>query len=151
MKRAIICALVATTVGLTGCSTNTQGENTAIGAGTGAVAGGIAGAAISSGAGPIAVGALVGAVLGGIIGHSMDSTDTTKTYSVIDKNRTNQTTTWKNRKTGVTYTMTPTSGFFTVKGNPNCRKYHFTSNKHGKIHSHNGIACHRKDGTWYSV
>ncbi len=63
---------------LTGCSTNTQQQNTVGGAATGAVVGGLAtGLAGATGWG-IAGGVLAGGLIGGLIGHSMDSTDTAK-------------------------------------------------------------------------
>jgi len=140
-----------TTIGLVGCSTNSQKENTGVGAVTGGVIGGVGAAVV--GASPVgAVASVVGgAIIGGVIGHSMDSTDSVKGSTVIQNNPTNHTTKWVNHKTGVTYTMTPTSDLFTVNGNPNCRKFYFTSTKHGKMHHRNGTACLMQDGNWHSV
>jgi surface antigen len=154
MKQVFTKIALVMMIGLTGCSSNTQKENTGIGVATGAVVGGLAGSLVGGGTGKaIAIGAgiVAGALIGGSVGSSMDSTDNSKTYNVINTNKTNQTTKWVNSKTGVAYTMTPTSEFFTVNGNPNCRHYHFTATKQGKTSSYNGIACYRKDGSWYSV
>jgi surface antigen len=140
-----------TTIGLVGCSSNTQNENTGVGAVTGAAVGGVGAGLLHASPAGIAAGVVGGAIIGGVIGHSMDSTDSTTSYTVIKSNPTNQTTKWVNHKTGVTYTMTPTSDLFTVNGNPNCRKFYFTATKHGKMHHHNGTACLMQDGNWHSV
>ena len=75
---------------LVACSSNTQNENTGIGAVTGAVLGGLAGSAIGQGTGKVvAVGAgiVAGALLGGYIGHSMDSSDNTRSGTCLQKSR----------------------------------------------------------------
>jgi surface antigen len=153
MKNTFVkLALVATigSIGITGCSTNTQGQNTAVGAVGGAVVGGLAGSAVGGGA-AVAVGAVAGALLGGFIGHSMDSTDKPHMYSAMD-NPTNTPTTWKNQKSGAVYTVTPTSGMMAVDGNKNCRKYVTTVTKaSGKTKRTHGIACKQADGSWMAL
>lgn len=151
MKRILINLALLTTMGLVGCSTNTQNENTALGAVAGAAVGGVGVGALGGNAVGIGAGIVGGALVGGLIGHSMDSSDQVKSSTVIKGNSTNQTTKWVNHKTGITYTMTPTSDLFTVNGNPNCRNYHFTSTKHGKIHQYDGTACLMQDGKWHAI
>lgn len=73
MKKLFIFTLAAT---LVGCSTISENQNTAKGAGIGAAAGGLLGAVIgnqqgNSGKGA-AIGAVLGAGLGGVIGQRMD-------------------------------------------------------------------------------
>lgn len=149
MKKLLLTSVLITTIGLTGCSTNTQGQNTVLGGVTGAAAGGLVGSAFGGG-GAIAAGAVVGALVGGVIGHSMDNSDNMHTTGAMN-GATSNTTTWTNSKTGITYTMTPTSNFFTYKGNNKCRKFHFTATQHAKKKSFNGIACQKSDGSWYTV
>jgi len=151
MRRILMNLALLSTIGLMGCSTNSQNENTGIGAVTGAAVGGI-GAGVLGGNG-VAIGASIigGALLGGFMGHSMDSTDNTTSNTVIKNNSTNQTTSWVNRKTGVAYTMTPTSDLFTVHGNPNCRKFYITATKNGKSKDYNGTACLMNDGNWHTI
>jgi len=151
MKRILIGLAIFSTIGLVGCSTNTQQENTGIGAVSGAAVGGVGAALLHANPAWLAAGIVGGALVGGFIGHSMDSTDNRQTYTVINNNPTNQTTRWVNPRTGVAYTMTPTSGLFTVNGNPNCRDFHFTATKHGKTHAYNGTACIMKDGYWHTL
>jgi|SRR5579862_8461838 len=154
MKKILMNIAVLSMVGLVGCSSNTQRENTTVGAVTGAVVGGVAGTFVGNGAGryvAVAAGAVIGALIGGSIGNSMQSSDNTTTYTVVQSNPTNQTTAWVNPKTGYSYTMTPTSDFFTVNGNPKCRNYHFTVKKIHKVRAYDGTACFNADGTWYTV
>ncbi len=151
MKRILINLAIFSTIGLVGCSTNTQNENTGIGAVSGAAVGGV-GAALLHG-NPVWIGAGIvgGALIGGFVGHSMDSSDNTQTYKVIQNSPTDQTTRWVNPKTGVAYTMTPTSGLFNLNGNPNCRDFHFTATRYGKMHEYEGTACQMRDGYWHTV
>jgi len=151
MKRTLINLALLTTIGLVGCSTNTRNENTGIGAVTGAVVGGVGTSALGGNPVAIGIGVVGGALIGGVIGNNMDSTDYATTYTVIKNNSTYRTTQWVNSRTGVVYTMTPTSNLFTVGGNPNCRNYHFTSTKYGKMYSFDGTACLMNDGRWYTV
>jgi uncharacterized protein YcfJ len=154
MKNILSNAAILLAIGLVGCSTNTQQQNTGVGAVTGAVVGGLAGSTIGGGTGQvvaIGAGAVIGALIGGAIGHSMDSTDNSNSYSIVKTNRMNQTTKWVNPRTGVVYTMTPTSEYFTINGNPNCRRFHFTATQHRKNHSFNGTVCYKDDGSWYTV
>lgn len=140
---------------LVGCSsTNTQRENTTIGAVTGAVAGGLAGSLIGGGTGravAIGVGAIAGAVLGGYIGHSMESTDNQAMNHALSHNPTHKSTTWNNTKTGTKYTVTPTSNKMAYNGNANCRQYETTATISGKSQTVTGIACLQSNGKWQTV
>ncbi len=151
--KSLVLAATIASVGLAGCSsTNTQQENTGIGAVTGAVAGGLAGSLIGGGTGKaVAVvgGAIAGALIGGYIGHSMDSTDNNQMLAAMN-NPKGQSSTWVNQKTGTTYTVTPTSNMITVNGNPNCRRFYTTAIINGKKQSSSGVAC-QSNGTWVSV
>lgn len=151
----IVSMIAAATlvVSVTSCSTNTQNENTAIGAGTGAVAGGLLGS-LASGAGSgwvIAAGAVAGALIGGYIGHSMDSSDTSHMSTALDKNSINEPSNWTNDKTGVWYKIVPTSDIMAYKGNPNCRHYVAYGKKDGKTTKTSGIACRMNNGMWQQV
>jgi len=139
---------VSASLALTSCSTNTQQQNTAVGAVSGAAVGGLAtGLAGASGWG-IAGGAIVGALIGGVIGHNMDSSDTAKTYTAMDTNPMNQPTVWKNERTGTVYHVIPTSAPMTINGNSDCRRYRATAYHHGKKHHFYGTACRQADGSW---
>lgn len=149
---ALKSILFISVLGLTSCSTNTQGENTGIGAATGAVVGGLAGSLFGQGAGKavaVGVGAIAGALVGGYIGHNMDSTDHAKCAHVLNNNPPNHPSHWKNDKTGMAYEMTPTSKMMSYQGNPNCREYTTTSTSNdGKTQTTNNIACRQANGNW---
>jgi surface antigen len=151
MKKTLsTIAVMLLSVNLVSCSTNTQGQNTALGAVTGGAAGGLIGGLAGGGAIGIGAGIIAGAVVGGLIGHSMDSTDhETMNHSMDSK--TNHTTRWTNPKTGATYTTTPTSRMMTYNGNSNCRRFTTTATIHGKTHYSHGIACLQSNGKWKAV
>lgn len=151
MKKILACmVLVTASAGLvTSCSTNTQAQNTGVGAVSGAVVGGVASGVL--GGNPVAIGvsAIAGALIGGYIGHSMDHSDTTAMNNTMTNNATNMPSTWTNPKTGTVYRITPTSDLMTYNGNSACRKYvaSGTTSK-GKKHTTHGIACRQADGSW---
>jgi surface antigen len=157
MKNSLVNLAVlisATTIALVACSTNTQKENTTVGAVAGAVLGGVAGSAIGSGTGQLiamGVGAIAGGLLGGAIGHNMESTDTQKMNNTLDHNAVRKTSKWKNNNTGNKYTMTPMSPMMAYKGNDHCRKYRSTITENGKQQVINGMACRQSDNTWQAV
>jgi len=155
MKKMIATVTVTAFVAsLSGCSTNTQDQNTAVGAGTGAVAGGLLGT-IAKGAGRgwvIAGAAVVGALIGGMIGHDMDTSDHSNMNTAMDNNSVNKSSSWKNTNSGNTYNVTPTSGFFSYKGYTNCRRYvAYGMNGEGQNVKTHGIACRMDDGMWHQV
>jgi surface antigen len=145
--------IVMLSFGIVGCSSNTQSQNTGIGAVTGAVAGGLLGSAIGGGAGKavaVGVGAVAGALLGGYIGHNMDHSDQMQMNSAMD-NPTHKTTYWKNTRTGTTYKVTPVSAPKAMNGYNNCRKYRTTAIMNGKTQNVYGVACKMSDGTWKAM
>jgi surface antigen len=156
MMRNVLTKLFVLLVsaGLVGCASNTRSENTAIGATTGAVVGGVAGSAIGAGTGQVAAigaGVVVGALIGGYIGHSMDSSDTIKSYAALEKNPPNIEKHWTNKKTGHRYTLIPTSEKMAWKNNAVCRTYTSSAMINGRHHESNGTACRQTDGTWKTV
>jgi len=156
MKQAFIkAALLITSFGLVvGCASNTQNQNTAIGAVTGAVVGGVAGSAIGAGTGQvvaIGVGAVAGALIGGAIGHNMESSDQQRATYVMEHNPPHKAMHWKNKKSGVHYTMVPTSKHYAYKGHPECVNYTATMYVHGKKEESKGIACRQANGSWQTM
>ena len=152
MNKALMkIAIVVTTVSLVSCSTNTQNQNTAVGAVTGGVIGGLAGSAIGGGVGKaVAIGAgiVVGALIGGYVGSSMDSSDKSHMYTSVS---TGHPANWVNSNTHTVYSVNPSSQYITVNGNPYCRKYTTVATIHHKSHKVHGIACRQADGTWKAV
>jgi len=144
----------ASLLALAGCSSNTQNENTTIGAVGGAVVGGLAGSAFGAGTGKavaVGVGAVAGALFGGWLGNSMDHSDNSSSCGCLSNNTTGQSSSWKNKKTGARYTMKPTSDIMAYNGNNTCRKYEITGVVNGKKDTQSGIACKGANGTWNTV
>jgi surface antigen len=156
MKKAIINMLViAASFSLVACSTNTKSENMTVGAVTGAVVGGVAGSFIGQGTGQIVAAgaaAVVGALVGAEIGKNMDNSDATNTYKAMNKNPKNKQMTWKNTKTGATYSVVPTSKVMAVDNHQHCRTYRATANiqnQNQKVMT--GTACRLPNGTWQTI
>lgn len=158
MKHSLVnlaILITASTFALVGCSTNTQRENTTVGAVTGAVLGGVAGSAIGAGTGQlvaIGVGAIAGGLLGANIGHNMESSDTQKMNNSLANNSVRKTSKWQNKNTQTKYTVTPMSQKMSYKGNDTCRKYRSTVTLSGSQQQVvNGIACRQADGSWQAM
>lgn len=152
MKTALIVAGASMVISCS--STNSQSENTTIGAVSGAVIGGVAASAIGAGTGQvvaIGVGAIAGALIGGYVGHSMDHSDNMQTTYTLNHTPKNKTHHWVNKSTGAKYSMTPTTGRVAVNGQANCRNYNMTATMNGKQQTIHGTACRQADGSWKSV
>jgi surface antigen len=157
MKNVLVNIAVLISVSmlaLVGCSSNTQSENTGVGAVAGAVIGGVAGSAFGAGTGQavaVGIGAVAGALLGGYIGHSMDHSDNQTMCHTLDRNKTNHPSNWHNKKTGATYSMKPTSNVMSYNGNSYCRQYETTATISGKTQTVTGTACRQSNGSWRTV
>ena len=157
MKKAIITALLISTMALAGCeSMNGAGNKQLLGGGTGAVLGGLAGSQIGGGSGRLwatGAGVLLGALAGSEIGSSLDKADAT--YAQQANNRAysapvGETIRWNNPDSGNYGTVTPTrSG--TDNGGRVCREYQQTIHVGGKSQSGYGTACQQTDGSWKVV
>src|SRR5438445_13630501 len=100
MKKILTNFILMGTLVLGGCSTNSQNENTALGAVGGAAIGGLGIGAAGGNATAIGLGIVGGALIGGLLGHSMESNDTATTNAAIQSNATNQTRSWVNHHKG---------------------------------------------------
>lgn len=146
-------AVLVMSISLAACSTNTQKENTTIGAVTGAVGGGLVGSLFGGGTGKViavGVGAVAGALLGGYVGHNMQSSDNMHMNNSLNNAPAGSTRQWTNKKTGAHYSMT-TGQKVMVSGYNNCRQYQTTVTMSGKTQVINGTACRAKNGKWETV
>lgn len=148
LKKIMTTLLVGSlVVSLGGCQNVTKQD---MGTVTGAVAGGLLGSTIGQGRGQvlaIAAGTLAGAYIGGAIGKNMDETDRLKTQAAIERNKTNQASTWHNPDTGATYTVKPKKTYQRAN-NQYCREYTMTADIAGKKQQTYGTACRQPDGSW---
>ena len=155
MKQVLLyVAILFMSISLVACSSNTQNENTTIGAVAGALIGGGAGSLIGQGTGrvvAVAAGAIAGGLVGGYIGHSMDSSDNAQFCECMNNNPPHKPHHWKNKKTGARYTVIPTSTQVSYNGNNNCRTYETTAWIDGKKQATQGTACRQNDGTWQTM
>ena len=150
MKKWVTFATVATaTAGLllTGC---TPGQNVPGATAAGAVAGGLAGGLLFKGStAGIVGGALLGGIVGNVIGNQMDARDRANMQQAIVVVPVNQTTTWTNTQTGVTYRVTPVR-VYRSSGYP-CREYRTQVYVNGRWHTEYGRICRTPNATWRVV
>ena len=97
------------------------------------------------------VGSTIGAGIGGKISRAMNGSDTIKTYIALSVNPEYISKSWKNKKTGHIYAVTPMSKNMEWKGRKNCRQYKVEAMIRGNNESKTGIACRQADGTWITV
>lgn len=119
----------------------------------GGVVGGVLGSAVTHGRGRTAgviVGTLIGALFGHEIGKQMDDADELRAAHALEKNRTNQTSSWVNPDTGNTVAVTPTKTFQDQSGQY-CREYQSEVTVGGEKKTAYGTACRQPDGQWKIV
>lgn len=78
---------------------------------------------------------------------AMDSVDYTKRSQALQSSRTNDTTSWYNPNTDVTYALTPTDTYKNNQGQT-CRKYTLVKSKSGVRRMSVEQACHSANGSW---
>jgi surface antigen len=147
MTFTVITAL--TVSGLHGCATSTKEETGAL---TGAALGAAVGSTFGRGSGKalaIFIGAVAGSAIGSTMGRYMDEQDRIRTSMILESNRTNQASSWKNPDTGNNYTVTPTKTYEVAEGP--CREFTLDANVGGKPQELYGTACRQQDGSWKMV
>jgi len=143
----LMTGFLALAVALGGCATREEA-----GAITGAAVGATLGAAAAGKHDQgfaIILGAMAGAAIGSTIGRYMDEQDRMRTSLALEKNRTNQSSTWVNPDTGNRYRVTPTRTFETHEGP--CREFTVDAvigNRRQEVY---GTACRQPDGSWKVV
>lgn len=148
MKKIIIATTLAfLTLSVTGCETATK---EGVGGITGAIVGGILGAQIGAGQGrdaAIMLGALAGAMVGSNIGRHLDEHDEARAQTVLEQNRTGESSYWVNPDSGAAITMVPTNTYQSSTGQY-CREYQTEVVVGGNKEKAYGTACRQLDGTW---
>ncbi len=146
--KIILAAMLAATLGVTGCATHTGPKENA-GMIVGGLLGGVLGHQVGGGKGrtaATALGTLIGASIGGSVGRSMDDMDRMKVGATLETTRTGVTSRWENPDTGHEYAVTPTKTYETAKGP--CREYTMDAVIGGKTEQVYGTACRQPDGSW---
>ena len=148
MKKLLVLTITALLMNsiITACASKQEA-----GALTGAAIGATLGSTIGDGRGrmlAIWLGAVVGANIGQTIGQYMDEQDRIRTSMVMENNRTNQPTSWRNPDTQYDYTVTPTRTYETRQGQGPCREFTVNAMVGGKTEQVYGTACRQQDGSW---
>ncbi len=119
----------------------------------GTLAGAVTGAAVGSSVGKgsgralaIFFGAIIGSELGRTIGEYMDAHDRSRTAYVLEHNKTNEISSWRNPDTTHYYKVQPTVTYQTNEGP--CREFTVDAQIAGKIQQLYGYACRQADGSW---
>lgn len=147
-RKLILAGMLAGTLGLSGCATDT-GPKESAGMIIGGIIGGVLGHQVGTGSGQdvaTGLGAVIGAAVGGSVGRSMDELDRMKVAASLETVRTGVTTRWENPDSGNEYAMTPTRTYETAKGP--CREYTLDAQIGGQTEQIYGTACRQPDGSW---
>lgn len=144
-KSMIVTIVAALSLALAGCGTTKQQQGHVVGA----VIGGVLGSKVGSGSGRIAAsiaGTLMGGYIGSNIGRQMDDADRYRAGEVLERNPTNESSSWENPDTGNSYTVTPTRTYYDAS-RP-CRDYTTEAWIDGQREEVRGTACRQADGSW---
>lgn len=144
----VVALLAASLAG--GCESNPSKQD--IGMVTGAVVGGLLGHQVGGGSGKTVAtigGAALGAFLGSRIGQSMDRDDQVKMARALESKPDNHPTTWRNPKSGQSFTVTPTRTY--SNDTDRCRDFSTTTELEGREEVIHGRACRQPGGLWKTV
>lgn len=137
MSMVYLIAILIFNAAFYGCATKED---------TGTLAGAVAGAALGStvgkGSGRVAaiwLGTVLGSQLGRAMGEYMDEQDRYRTAAILENNKTNQGSSWRNPDTDNYYRVTPTRTY--SRASEPCREFTVDANVGGKDEQLYGTAC----------
>lgn len=154
-KKAIIAAMIASTLALSGC-TSDAGPNQTGGALIGAGLGGLLGSQFGRGEGRLAMtalGTLAGAAIGSNIGKKLDDADRARMREAEQRAYNaplNEPIVWNNPGNGHSGTVTPTREGRRPNGEY-CREFQSNITVGGQSEKGYGTACRQADGSWKIV
>lgn len=154
-KKAVIAALIASTLALSGCASD-AGPNQTGGALLGAGLGALLGSQFGRGDGraaATAIGALAGAAVGSNVGKRLDDVDRMRMREAEQRAYNaplNEPIIWNNPNTGHSGTVTPTREGRRPNGEY-CREFQSNITVGGQSEKGYGTACRQADGTWKIV
>ena len=151
MKRAMLIAALAVSLGLAACETRQDGGTV-----VGAVAGGLIGNQFNKGGGRV-VGTLAGAIVGGIVGNEigrkLDQRDRELArqaeYDAWESGPAGRPVHWRNPDNG-RYGEIVAEDYY-ERGGSRCRNFVHRVWIDGRPQSMRGTACRNPDGTWTQV
>jgi surface antigen len=151
MRRRALIAMLATALGMAGCSNN-QDAGTVVGA----ITGGIIGNQFGKGGGKVAAtlaGAVVGGIVGNEIGRSLDERDRELArqaeYDAWERGPPRQPVRWRNPNNG-RYGEVIAEDYY-YRGSLQCRDFIHKVYIDGRPQAMRGTACRNPDGTWSQV
>lgn len=124
----------------------------AVGTVLGGVVGGAVGASVAKGDQKVIaviLGSVIGAVIGNQIGKQIDDNDRGCIGHALELAHDRQTVRWMNPNTGLSYRVTPLSGF--TQGGKKCRDYNVYISGKGRDVSFSERACMTGNGTWKAI
>ena len=154
-KKAVVAALIASTLALSGCA-NDAGPNQTGGALLGAGLGGLLGSQFGRGDGRLAataIGVLAGAAIGSNIGKRLDEVDRQRMREAEQRAYNaplNEPIIWNTPNTGHSGTVTPTREGRRPNGDY-CREFQSNITVGGQSEKGYGTACRQADGSWKIV
>ena len=156
-KSAVALVAGAFALALAGCENGPQANKQTAGTVLGGITGAVVGAQFGSGTGRlvgVAAGTLLGAFIGSEIGKSLDKADVAEmeraNQQALERNRSDQTSSWRNPDSGNSGTITPVRTTQNTAGQY-CREYRQTITVDGKTEEAYGTACRQPDGSWKVV
>jgi surface antigen len=155
MRKLILIAVAALSLGLAGCAQNGSGPGTkqVVGGLGGAALGGLLGSQIGGGTGKLiatGAGVAIGGLIGSEIGRSMDEVDRMRASQAQQqavRAPMGETITWNNPESANRGSYTPVRDGYT-EGGRYCREFRETITVDGRTETGTGVACRRSDGTW---
>ncbi len=96
------------------------------------------------------IGLLAGGYIGSKIGKSMDDKDKTKRSHALEKNRTNQPTSWTNPDSGNRFRITPKKTYQSAD-NLACREFETEAYIGGRHAVYTSKACRDNNGKWSEI
>ena len=146
MKKIVICAVIASSMSLSACSSLNNEE---VGSLAGGVIGGLVGSRFGGGAGQViatGAGTLVGAYIGSNIGKTMDRQDQMRLEKALERTKVGKSQSWTNPDSGNKYSVKPTKTYY--NGDTPCRTFSTTAYINGKKEVVHGKACRSNNGRW---
>ncbi len=156
MKKKVTAIVLAVSLG--GCADIEMSREELIGTAAGALAGGVIGASIGGGVLVNSVFATMGTIGGGVAGYmttrALMGTDRAEYDRTAQKGLTSaddgKVLGWQNPETGNSGIFRTIRSFYTADGSY-CRQYRSTVAFEKDVHSGNGMACLRANGSWQVV
>lgn len=156
MKKKLVLGMIAAVTISQAATPAFAVDKETIGGIIGGIIGGVSGTQIGKGNGnkaAIIIGAIAGTMIGSSIGSNMDEADQRQMAEAQRRSlggRVGYEERWQGRRGGSGSFTTTREGYNSYTGEY-CREYRSVINYNGRREEQRGIACSRRDGSWYEV